>query len=132
MNLTIVSKMKTVWAKLTECPQSQMTKINEMWSLFAELQRFNMTLFWHQHSVVVSLCSRIRFRAGRVKALAGASSNFNLLSHFRCAMAKFINKISFLGRFDDLEFSASSTVEAETLTSFRSVPRGRSDLKFWG
>ena len=72
--------------------------------------------------VVVLQCSELRFRAGRVKALANASSNFDLISHFGCAMVKFINKISFLGRFDDLEFSASSTVEVETLTSFHSVP----------
>ena len=70
----------------------------------------------------MSLCSKLRFGAGRVRALAGASSNFDLLSHFGCAMVKFINKISFLDRFDDLEFSASSTVEVKTLTSFRSVP----------
>ena len=82
--------------------------------------------------VVVSLCSKLRFRAGRVKALAYAWSNFDLLTHFGCAMVNFMNKISFLGSFDDLEFSTSSTVEVETLTSFRSVPRGRSDLKFWG
>ena len=46
-------------------------------------------------------------------------------------MVKFMDEISFLGGSDDLEFSASSTVEVGTLTSFRSVPGGRSYLKFW-
>ena len=72
--------------------------------------------------LLVSLCSKLGFRAGRVKALVYASSNFDFLSHFGCAMVKFIGKISFLGRYDDLEFSASSTVKAETLTSLSFVP----------
>ena len=66
----------------------------------------------------------------RAKALINPLSNFDIIGHSGCAMVKFMNRISFLGRFGDLNISTSSIVDAESLTSFRFAARGRSDLRF--
>ena len=46
---------------------------------------------------LVSLCSELRFRAGRVTALPYALSDFDLFCHFGCAMVKLMDEISFFG-----------------------------------